>query len=113
MSQTKSVAGKTVRVVLIGGSGYAGFEVIRILLRHPNAQLVGVYGPESELGAMEAFYPLLSKQVPLQQELFSLFEQGKLKPHVMARFPLAAYREALATVRDRKVLGKVVLNIRE
>ena len=63
---------RKVKVVLIGGSGYAGFEVIRILLRHPNAQLVGVYGPEKELGPMEQFYPLLSKQVLLSQELFDV-----------------------------------------
>ncbi len=64
--------GKTVRVVLIGGSGYAGFEVIRLLLRHPNAELVGVFGPKNELGPMEQFYPMLSKQVPLSQELFEI-----------------------------------------
>ena len=59
-----------IRVALIGGSGYAGFEVIRWLLRHPTADLVGVYGPAEELGPMESFYPLLSKQVTLCQELF-------------------------------------------
>jgi N-acetyl-gamma-glutamyl-phosphate reductase len=63
---------KTVKVVLIGGSGYAGFEAIRLLIRHPNAKLVGVFGPKNELGPMEAFYPLLSKMVPLSQELFSV-----------------------------------------
>lgn len=41
-----------------------------------------------------------------------MYEQGKLKPHVMASYPLAGYREALAAVRDRKALGKVVLEIR-
>ena len=60
----------TIRVALIGGSGYAGFEAIRWLLRHPAAELVGVFGPENELGPMEEFYPLLSKQVSLSQELF-------------------------------------------
>ena len=49
----------------------------------------------------------------VQQELFALYEQGKLKPHVMASYRLDAYREALAAVRDRKVLGKVVLEIRD
>jgi NADPH2:quinone reductase len=48
----------------------------------------------------------------VQEHLFSLYEQGRIKPHVMATFPLGAYREALATVRDRKVLGKVVLDMR-
>lgn len=48
----------------------------------------------------------------VQQEIFALYEAGKLKPHVMAAFPLERYREALATVRDRNVLGKVILAIR-
>jgi NADPH2:quinone reductase len=48
-----------------------------------------------------------------QTELFALYERGKVKPHVMATFPMNAHREALATVRDRKALGKVVLNMRE
>lgn len=48
----------------------------------------------------------------VQRELFELYVQGKLKPHVMARYPLAGFREALATVQDRRVLGKVVLELR-
>ena len=47
-----------------------------------------------------------------QEELFRLYEAGKLKPHVMAVHPFEAYREALAAVRDRRVLGKAVLAIR-
>ena len=47
-----------------------------------------------------------------QEQLFALYEQGKIKPHVMGSFALGAYREALATVRDRRVLGKVVLDMR-
>jgi len=66
MAKTKS----KIRVVLIGGSGYAGFEAIRWLRRHPVAELVGVFGPEKELGPMDRFYPLLSKVTPLEQQLF-------------------------------------------
>lgn len=47
-----------------------------------------------------------------QADLFSLYEAGKLKPHVMKVYPFEAYREALMAVRDRRVLGKVVLAIR-
>jgi N-acetyl-gamma-glutamyl-phosphate reductase len=61
---------RKIRVVLIGGSGYAGFEVVRWLIRHPNAEIVGVFGPPNELGPMEKFYPLLSAQTTLVQELF-------------------------------------------
>jgi len=61
---------KKVRVVLVGGSGYTGFEVIKLLVRHPHAELVGVFGPADELGPMDGFYPHLTKLCPLEQELF-------------------------------------------
>jgi len=48
-----------------------------------------------------------------QQELFALYEHGKLKPHIMARYPFSSYRDALAAVRDGKALGKVVIEMRE
>ncbi len=47
-----------------------------------------------------------------QAELLRLYEAGKIKPHVMAVHPFESYREALATVRDRRALGKVVLAIK-
>ena len=45
----------------------------------------------------------------VQQDLFRLYSEGKLKPHVMAAFPIEEHQKALALVRDRKVVGKVVL----
>jgi NADPH2:quinone reductase len=47
----------------------------------------------------------------VQKELFRMYEEGKLKPHVMAAYPIAEHQKALATVRDRKVVGKVVLTM--
>src|SRR5689334_21631516 len=73
---------KSVRVVLIGGSGYAGYEVIRILLRHGQAELVGIYWPKTELVPMEQFYPLLAKQVKLSQELFDIDRIAAVNPDV-------------------------------
>lgn len=49
------------------------------------------------------------KCLAVRKQLFDLYCAGKLKPYVMATFPLARYMEALALVRDRKVIGKVVL----
>lgn len=48
-----------------------------------------------------------------QRELFALYERGKLKPHIMARYPFSAYRDALAAVRDGRALGKIVMEMRE
>jgi len=43
-----------------------------------------------------------------QQALFSLYQRGLVKPHVMACFPFEEHRTALALVKERKVVGKVV-----
>lgn len=44
-------------------------------------------------------------------EIFDMILAGKLKPHVSATFPLERAAEALKVVMERKVLGKVVLEI--
>ncbi len=97
-----------IRVVLIGGSGYAGFELIRWMARHRRAELVAIYGPESELGAMEDFYPLLSKQVGLSQELFDPDKVASLEadlamlcvPHKVAMSYVPALRKLGLRVID-------------
>ena len=45
----------------------------------------------------------------VRQQLFDLYSAGKIKPYVMATFPLERYAEALALVKGRKVIGKAVL----
>jgi NADPH2:quinone reductase len=45
------------------------------------------------------------------RELMGWFLQGKLKPHVTDRFPLARAPEAIALMAARKVKGKVVVTI--
>jgi NADPH:quinone reductase len=45
----------------------------------------------------------------VRQQLLDMCSAGKLKPHVMAAFPLERHAEALALLRGRKVIGKVVL----
>jgi len=44
-----------------------------------------------------------------QAEIFRLYREGRLKPHIMARLPLDRAAEALAAFRDRKIVGKIVL----
>jgi len=99
---------KTIRVILVGGSGYAGFEVIRWLLRHPHADIVGVFGPENELGAMDEFYPLLTGLTDLEQELFDPDKLDELDadlamlcvPHKVAMSYVPALRAAGLRVID-------------
>lgn len=46
-----------------------------------------------------------------QAEIFRLHTDGKLRANVTARYPLDRMAEALAVIRDRRVIGKVVLEI--
>jgi NADPH2:quinone reductase len=43
--------------------------------------------------------------------LFDWFDQGLLKPHISARYPLARFAEALDAVMERTAQGKVVLTM--
>ena len=99
---------ENVRVVLIGGSGYAGFEAIRWLVRHPAAELAGIFGPENERGPMEEFYPLLTKLCGRSQELFEREKVASLNadlamlcvPHKVAMSYAPALRKAGLRVID-------------
>ena len=46
------------------------------------------------------------------EELFTLYEAGKLAPFVMATYPLERFAEALRQVRDRSVRRKIILTPR-
>ncbi len=51
------------------------------------------------------------KMREVQGKLFSLYENNLFKPYVMSEYDLSDYSLALAAVRDRKVIGKVVIRM--
>lgn len=93
------------RLVIIGFAGGRIPEVKAGYILVKNISLIGLQSsdyrertPEVVRGAYD--------------QLFALYEQGKLKPHVMASYPMREYLTALHLVQDRKVLGKVVMTMR-
>ena len=44
-------------------------------------------------------------------ELFELYQQGKIRPHVSNRYPLALADEAIKELSERRAQGKVVITI--
>jgi NADPH2:quinone reductase len=94
------------RLVTVGYASGRVPEVKAGLILVKNISLIGLQVSDYRDRAPE-------KTRRAQAELFKLYEAGKLKPHVMAVYPFEAYREALAAVRDRRVLGKAVLAIRQ
>jgi len=43
------------------------------------------------------------------QEMFAWVQQGKLRPHISAHYPLAQGAQAITDMMNRKVMGKVVI----
>lgn len=48
---------RTIRVAIIGASGYAGAELTRILLAHPHASITGLYGKSAAGQEIAALFP--------------------------------------------------------
>lgn len=65
-------------------------------------QMVGVF-----YGMWKQKNPESDKQN--KRELVELYTQGKLRPHVSARFPLVRAREAIDKLASRTAMGKVVV----
>ncbi len=45
------------------------------------------------------------------KELFQMHAEGKIKPFISETFPLERAGEAIKTLADRKVLGKIVVSM--
>ena len=45
------------------------------------------------------------------KELFQLYNEGKIRPHVSEHYPLARAAEAISHLASRKALGKVVVMV--
>ena len=94
------------RLVTVGFASGRIPEVKAGLILVKNISLIGLHVSDYRDRAAD-------KTRAAQAELFRLYEAGRLKPHVMAVHPFEAYREALAAVRDRHALGKVVLALKQ
>jgi NADPH2:quinone reductase len=47
-----------------------------------------------------------------QRELFALYRQGRIDPHIGGRLPLEQFADGLRALRDGKAQGKIILQLR-
>lgn len=47
----------------------------------------------------------------VQQDIFRLQQEGHFQPHIMRTLPLEGFKEGLATIQDRRVIGKIILKL--
>ncbi|HSZ73914.1 MAG TPA: zinc-binding dehydrogenase, partial [Rhizomicrobium sp.] len=87
--------------------GFAAGEIPRVPLNLTllkSCSLVGVFW-----GAFTARDPKRNQEH--LAELMRWIAEGKLRPHISARFPLARAGEAIRMLADRKAQGKVVVTM--
>ena len=87
--------------------GFAAGDIPKIPLNLTllkGCQIVGVF-----FGSFAQRNPNASMQNSI--ELMTLFSEGKIKPHIDKIYPLQDAAIALQDMMDRKVMGKVILEI--
>lgn len=93
------------RIIVIGFAGGRVPQIPANIVLVKNIDVIGFFW-----GSYRRHKPQLMTQS--FQQLFRWFEQGKLKPHISHRLPLAQVADALALLKTRKSTGKVVLTVR-
>jgi N-acetyl-gamma-glutamyl-phosphate reductase len=58
------------RIAILGGSGYTAAELIKILLRHPAAEIVAVTSRQAETPTVAELHPSLAGRIDLRCEPF-------------------------------------------
>lgn len=87
--------------------GFAAGDIPKIPLNLPllkGCQIVGVFW-----GAFAQ--KEVAKNMQNTMELMQFFFKGALKPHIHATYPLEKAPEALQEIMDRKVKGKIILEL--
>ncbi len=87
--------------------GFAGGKPPALPLNHALVKNIAVLG--FYWGGLRALDPVAFRTG--MDDLFALYRAGKLHPHVGATFPLERIDDALAMLRQRRAVGKVVITL--
>ena len=95
-----SSAGETlVRVAVLGASGYAGLELLRILLRHPGFEITAISSEQRAGQPVGDAFPALRGQLDLAFEAADPARLAAKVDLVFAALPHAASAPSVATLR--------------
>jgi N-acetyl-gamma-glutamyl-phosphate reductase len=91
-------------IAILGGSGYTALELMRILLRHPAADLVAVTSRQEGSIAVAESHPSLARRIDLRMEPFDPDRLGKRGVDcAFSCLPHGASSEAVAPLLERGV----------
>jgi N-acetyl-gamma-glutamyl-phosphate reductase len=97
-----------IRVAILGASGYSALELIRILLRHPEAEITALTTRKTEPRPVSDVHPSLSGLLHLKVENLSADEIAQRADCVFCCLP---HRASAATVSALLPRGKKVVDL--
>ena len=97
-----------VRVAILGASGYSALELIKILLRHPDAQIVALTTRKTEYRHVGEVHPSLAGRLDLRLEHISLAQVAERADCVFCCLPHGASASAVAELVP---LGRKVVDL--
>jgi len=97
-----------VRVAILGASGYSALELIRILLRHSDAQITTLTTRKTEYRRVGEVHPSLAGQLDLRLENLALGQVAERADCVFCCLPHGA---SAAAVAELLPLGKKVVDL--
>ncbi len=93
----------SVRVAVVGASGYAARELIRILLGHPEAELVLVTSRQEDQPRLANLHPILEGRTHLRCEAFDPDRVADSADLAFSCLPHVASMRSVAPLRERGV----------
>lgn len=99
----------TLRVAVIGASGYTGGELLRLLSLHPNIEITKVVASEKSQGlSIAAILPNLSKAMDFQ---LSALDPSEISRQADVIFLALPHTKSLQPVSEFLSLGKTVIDL--
>jgi len=97
-----------IRVAILGASGYSALELIRLLLRHPEAQITALTTRQAEPRPVGEVHPALAGRLDLELENLSVNQVAERADCVFCCLPHGA---SASVVAELLPLGKKVIDL--
>jgi N-acetyl-gamma-glutamyl-phosphate reductase len=95
-------------VAIVGASGYAARELIRILLNHPQVRIAAATSRQDESPSLEALHPSLARRIDLNCEPF---DAGRLAERASYAFLALPHTASMAVVPELRRHGVRVIDL--
>src|SRR5262249_9181150 len=97
-----------VRVAILGASGYSALELMKLLLRHPQAQITALTTRSTDAKHVSEIHPSLAGRLDLRLENLSPAQLAERADCVFCCLPHGASAETVAQLLP---LGKKVIDL--